>query len=189
MPGNKKKLPELNAAPMADIAFLLLIFFLVVTTFDTDKGIQRKLPPMPEGEPPEVDINQRNVFIVLVNAADELLVEGEPMDVDRLQEETKEFIVNPQNRQDLAESPKEAVISLKNDRGTSYDMYIQVQNELTAAYNEIRNEYSQQEWGVAYEALQEAAGDENETAKKRLKEVKEKYPMKISEAEPEKTGG
>ena len=186
MPSNndKKKIPELNAAPMADIAFLLLIFFLVVTTFDTDKGIQRKLPPMPEGPPPKVDVNQRNVFIVLLNAADKLLVEGEPLEVSQLKEKAKRFILNPTNSKDLSESPKEAVISLKNESGTSYDMYIQVQNELTEAYNEIRNDYAQREYGVSYYKLQENK-ESLEGAKKKLKAIKEKYPMKISEAEPE----
>ncbi len=185
MPSNndKKKIPELNAAPMADIAFLLLIFFLVVTTFDTDKGIQRKLPPMPEGPPPKVDVNQRNVFIVLLNAADKLLVEGEPMEIDQLKEEAKRFILNPNNSKELSESPQEAVISLKNESGTSYDMYIQVQNELTEAYNEIRNDYAQREFGISYYKLQE--NKRQQSAKKKLKDIKEKYPMKISEAEPE----
>lgn len=182
---DKKKIPELNAAPMADIAFLLLIFFLVVTTFDTDKGIQRKLPPMPEGPPPKVDVNQRNVFIVLLNAADKLLVEGEPLQISQLKDKAKRFILNPNNNKDLSENPKEAVISLKNESGTSYDMYIQVQNELTEAYNEIRNQYSKRKYGISYYKLQENK-ESLEGAKKKLKAIKEKYPMKISEAEPEK---
>ena len=185
MPSNsdKKNIPELNAAPMADIDFLLLIFFLVVNTFDSDKGIQRKLPPMPEGPPPKVDVNQRNVFIVLLNAADKLLVEGEPMEIDQVKKKTKRFILNPTNSKDLSESPQEAVISLKNESGTSYDMYIQVQNELTEAYNEIRNDYAQRKFGISYYKLQE--NKEEEAAKKKLKDIKDKYPMKISEAEPE----
>lgn len=181
---DKKKIPELNAAPMADIAFLLLIFFLVVTTFDTDKGIQRKLPPMPEGPPPKVDVNQRNVFIVLLNAADKLLVEGDPLEVSELKRKAKRFILNPTNSDELAESPQEAVISLKNEPGTSYDMYIQVQNELTEAYNEIRNDYAKRKYGISYYKLKENKED-MAGAKKKLKTIKEKYPMKISEAEPE----
>lgn len=178
----KREIPEINAASMADIAFLLLIFFLLVTTIASDKGIVRKLPPMPEGPPPKVDVNQRNVFIVLVNSQDKLLVEGDPMDVRDLKQRTKDFILNPMNSKDLAEDPTEAVVSLKADRGTSYDMYITVQNELTAAYNEIRDKEAERMYGVSFSALEEA-GD-----KKKVREIKDKFPMKVSEAEPENTG-
>lgn len=171
---------------MADIAFLLLIFFLVVTTFDTDKGIQRKLPPMPEGEPPKVETKDKNVFIVLVNSQDQLLVEGDPLDVSQLKEKAKKFI--DRRTTALADKDDDPVISLKNDRGTSYDLYIQVQNELTAAYNELRNRYAQGKHDVSYYKLQEEQEDSDD-AKRLLKEIKEKYPMKISEAEPEKVGG
>lgn len=160
---------------MADIAFLLLIFFLVTTTINTDRGIVRKLPPMPEGPPPDVQINDRNVFIVLVNAADQLLVEGEELSVDKLREKTKQFVLNPADRPDLAENPQEAVVSLKADRGTSYDMYIQVQNELTAAYNEIRDEKARQKFGVSFDQLPKDKQDK----------IQDEYPKKISEAEPE----
>lgn len=183
MAQQKRKLPEFNAASMADIAFLLLIFFLLVTTIQTDKGIVRKLPPMPEGPPPEVNIRQRNVFIILVNSRDKLLVEGEFTDIGELKRKTKEFILNPYKRKDLAESPEEAVISLKADRGTSYDMYIQVQNELTAAYNEIRKEVSQRLYGVTFEELKKM-GEE-----KKVDRIQDNYPMQISEAEPENVGG
>lgn len=175
----KKGLPEINAASMADIAFLLLIFFLLVTTIDTDKGLQRKLPPIPEGPPPPVEINDRNVFIILVNAQDNLLVEGDPMEVSELREATKEFIMNPMGLSNLAEAPTEAVVSLKNDRGTSYDMYIQVQNELTAAYNELRNEAALERYGKRFDEL---TRDEAEV-------IGDLIPMKVSEAEPEEIGG
>ncbi len=173
-----KKIPEINAASMADIAFLLLIFFLLVTTIDTDKGIIRKLPPMPKGPPPEVEVHDRNVLVVRVNAFDQLMVEGDIIPIEQLRERTKEFILNPNHSPDLAESPQKAIVSLKNDRGTSYDMYIQVQNELTAAYNEIRDEYAMQRYGKPYDAL----------PKRLQKEVRKLFPMKISEAEPEQTG-
>ncbi len=180
---SKKKhrsLPEINAGSMADIAFLLLIFFIVATTMDTDSGILTKLPPMPEeDQEPPPDINQRNVLEVLVNASDQLLVEGEWTDVSNLRTLTKEFIVNPAKREDLPESPTKAVVSLQNDRGTSYDMYIQVQNELKAAYNEVRNEESQNKYGKLFEEL---------TSDQR-KEVQNTYPIKISEAEPKDIGG
>lgn len=184
MSKDSRKLPEINAASMADIAFLLLIFFLLVTTIDTDKGIIRKLPPIPEGPPPKVDINQRNVFIVLINSADKLLVEGEYMKVGDLKDATKKFILNPNNDPNLSDDPTKAVVSLKNDRGTTYDMYLTVQNELTAAYDEIRDEASRKMYGVGYDEL-----DENDPADKRkIKKIKDMYPMKVSEAEPESVG-
>ena len=184
MASNKRKIPQPNAAPMADIAFLLLIFFLVVTTFESDKGIQRKLPPMPEGKPPEVEAKDKNVFVVLVNAADRLLVEGEPTDISQLKDKAEKFIENRtaalRNKDD-----KDPIISLKNERGTSYDIYIQVQNELTEAYNEIRNRYAETKYGVTYYKLREEKG-ESRDVDRMLKDIKEKYPMIISEAEPEK---
>ncbi len=186
MPQDKRKLPEFNAASMADIAFLLLIFFLLVTTIKTDKGITRKLPPLPEGPPPKVDVNQRNVFIVLVNAQDKLLVEGEPAKISDLKRRAKRFILNPNNSKELSEDPTEAVISLKSDRGTSYDMYIQVQNELTATYNEIRNDVAQRRFDVSWQKLKQ--NDDRAKYKKMINKIKEDYPMKISEAEPENVG-
>jgi len=119
---------EINAGSMADIAFLLLIFFLVTTTMDVDTGISRKLPPPLRGDEKPPDINERNIFTVLVNSRDKLMVEGKPCDIRMLRERTKEFMSNPQNRDDLPEMiskeipglgvvrvPKNAVISLKND--------------------------------------------------------------------------
>ena len=123
---------EVNAGSMADIAFLLLIFFLVTTTIDTDKGISIKLPPMPEENQPKNDIRikERNVLQVLVNANDMLLVDGQPSDIKELKRLAKDFIDNPSKNPELSESPQKAIISLKNDRGTSYNIYIQVHNEL-----------------------------------------------------------
>jgi len=187
MPSNKRKVPEPNAAPMADIAFLLLIFFLVVTTFDSDKGIQRKLPPMPEGKPPVVETKNKNVFIVLVNAQDQLLVEGEPLSISLLKDRAKTF-VDKRTRALASKDDKDPIVSLKNDRGTSYDTYIQVQNELTEAYNELRNRYAERKFGISYYKLQEEQ-ENSEDAKRMLKDIKTKYPMKISEAEPQKVGG
>ncbi|MFM7032377.1 MAG: ExbD/TolR family protein, partial [Bacteroidota bacterium] len=126
---------EVNAGSMADIAFLLLIFFLVTTTIDTDKGISIKLPPMPEENQPKNDIRikERNVLQVLVNANDMLLVDGQPSDIKELKRLAKDFIDNPSKNPELSESPQNAIISLKNDRGTSYNIYIQVHNERKAA--------------------------------------------------------
>lgn len=166
--------PEINASSMADIAFLLLIFFLVTTTIDVDKGITVKLPPWSD-EPPETQkLKTRNVYSVLVNANDELLVRGEPMMVRDLKENAKVFIINPQKLDNMSESPKNAIISLKNDRGTSYGSYLSVYNELKAAYNEIWEEKAQQLYGSSY--------DELPFDKK--KELRGNIPLVISEAEP-----
>ncbi len=170
---------EINAGSMADIAFLLLIFFLVTTTIDVDKGITVKLPPWSD-EPPEIQqLKTRNVFSVLVNAQDQLLVRGELADIDDLRERAKEFIVNPQRRDDLSTNPKNAIISLKNDRGTSYKQYVAVYNELKAAYDELWDEECQRLYGIPY-------SDDLPTAYKRA--IKEKIPMVLSEAEPTNFG-
>ncbi len=197
----KRPLPEIQTASMADIAFLLLIFFLVSTTMDTDIGLFRKLPPMPEDEQLEQEeIKERNIFVVLVNKENQLLVENELMDIRQLRGAAKEFISNPDNSLKLPEKvpteipyfgtipiTKYHVISLQNDRGTSYGTYIAVQNELTAAYNELRNELAVQKFGVKYDEL---GDDEEEGTKDARKEAIEKiYPLRISEAEPKNIGG
>lgn len=172
-----RAVPEVNAGSMADIAFLLLIFFLVTTTIDTDKGIAIKLPPMPEENQPQNDIRikERNVLKVLVNANDMLLVDGEPTDIKELKRLTKDFIDNPSQNPDLAESPQKAIVSIKNDRGTSYNLYIQVHNELKAAYNELRDQRAKQLYGRVLDKLPES----------RQNEIKDYYRQVISEAEPE----
>ena len=190
----KRELQEINAGSMADIAFLLLIFFLVTTTMDTDAGIVRKLPPMPENaqQMDDVQIRERNIFVVLVNRDNQLLVEGEPMQMIDLREAAKEFIVNPNDEDDLPakeikefdifgpmEVTSKHVISLRNDRGTSYETYIAVQNELAAAYNELRDELSLRKFGKKFNDLDEEKQDA----------IEDVYPMKISEAEPKNVGG
>lgn len=170
---------EINAGSMADIAFLLLIFFLVTTTIEVDKGILVKLPPWSD-EPPEITkLKTRNVFSVLVNAQNQLLVRGEQVDIKELREKTKEFIANPERREDLAESPKNAIISLKNDRGTAYETYLLTYNELQAAYNELWNDEANKLYGTDYT-------DDMPFAQK--KEIKTKIPFVISEAEPTSFG-
>jgi biopolymer transport protein ExbD len=173
--------PEVNAGSMADIAFLLLIFFLVTTTIDTDKGISIRLPPMPEENQPEdnLKLKERNVLKILVNSADQLLVDGKLVNIKELKKTTKNFIDNPSKDATLAESPQKAVISLKNDRGTSYNTYIQVHNELKAAYNELRESKAQAEYGRPLEKLTKEQGDE----------IRDYYRQVISEAEPEDAGG
>jgi len=166
---------EVNASSMADIAFLLLVFFLVTTTMNPDTGITVKLPPWSEDDAEEVKLNKRNVFAVLVNANNELLVRGEPEDIGSLRERAKEFIANPTHRADLAEAPYKAIISLKNDRGTKYATYLAVYNELKAAYRELWDTESQRLYGVPY--------SEDLTTEQK-KKIRSKYPFILSEAEP-----
>ncbi len=169
---------EINAGSMADIAFLLLIFFLVTTTIDVDKGVLVKLPPWSE-EPPEVEkMKTRNVYSVLVNAQNQLLVRGEPASVETLKDNTKEFIINPKRREDMAEHPTKAIISVKNDRGTSYKTFLEVYNELKAAYNELRNEEAQKRHGKEFQFL----------GKDQQRAIRADIPLVISEAEPTNFG-
>ncbi|MEA3444592.1 MAG: biopolymer transporter ExbD [Bacteroidota bacterium] len=188
-----RETPEINGGSLADIAFLLLIFFLVTTTMDVDSGLSRKLPPMPEKNQVDDDkqIKERNVFIVLINSKNQLQVEGKLLSIENLKDKAKEFIANPLDKEELpAKTLKEipffgnymvskGIISLQNDRGTAYETYIAVQNELAAAYNELRDEISMQRFGKNYGALKD---DEREA-------VKDIYPQRISEAEPRNIGG
>lgn len=192
----KRASPEINASSMADIAFLLLVFFLVTTTMDTSFGLMRKLPPpLLQDQPDPPPIRDRNVFVVLANANDQLLVEGDLMDITELREAAKEFIANPMNKEELPEKKaievpffgtyqvSKQVISLQNDNGTSYNLYIQIQNELAAAYNELRNELAISKFGVSYDELLKR-GDEE-----KVKAIRKVYPQRISEAEPQDVGG
>ena len=142
---------EVNAGSMADIAFLLLIFFLVTTTILEDSGILVKLPEWSDEPPEDVQLNSRNIYSVLVNANNDLLVRKNPMAVRDLREDTKLFITNPNNDPTLSDSPTQAIVSLKNDRGTSYKAYMEVYNELRAAYNEIWDEQAQIRYGKNYD--------------------------------------
>ena len=174
----ERKAPEVTAGSMADIAFLLLIFFLVTTTIAVDKGVLVKLPPWSNEPPPEMKLNTRNVYSVLVNANNELLVRGEPKDIKNLREDTKIFIMNPRKLEDMAEKPTKAIISLKNDRGTKYETYLEVYNELKAAYNELREEESQKKHNKSYEFI----------TRDQQKEIRNEIPLVISEAEPTNFG-
>lgn len=166
---------EVNAGSMADIAFLLLIFFLVTTTIAEDKGIRILLPPWSDEKPDITQLNKRNVFSVLVNAQNQLLVRGEPTEVRNLRERAKEFIINPQHKEDLAESPDGAIISLKNDRGTSYATYLKVYNELKGAYDELWDDLAMKKYGQPYD-------DELTRAQKQA--IQDEIPLVLSEAEP-----
>jgi biopolymer transport protein ExbD len=169
---------EINAGSMADIAFLLLIFFLVTTTMAEDKGILVKLPPWSDQEPDITRLKERNVFSVLVNASNQLLVRGEQTQIEDLKERTKEFISNPAKRKDLSENPKKAIISLKNDRGTSYETYLSVYNELQAAYAELREDEALKRYGKGYL---------NCSVTER-RAIRNDIPLILSEAEPTSFG-
>lgn len=187
-----RKTPEIPSASMADIAFMLLIFFLVATTMDVDSGLERVLPQMPpevqEDTPP---IKERNVFSVLLDQYDRLMVEGEIMRVEDLRDKTKEFMTNPRGIETLPETKlteiplignvevTRGIISLRNDHGTQYGMYISVQNELVAAINELRDDLSTQKFGKDYA---------NCTSEQR-EAIRAAIPSRISEAEPKTVGG
>ena len=190
----KKKVPEVNSSSTADIAFLLLVFFLCTTTMAVNKGLARRLPPPVPAEQKTEDLKakERNVFVVLLNSNDQLLVQGEYTEVSELKDKAKEFIKNENNAENLPEKEvieveyfgnvavtKNHVISLQNDRGTSYAAYINVQNELVAAYNELRNDLAKAKFGQIYDDLQED----------QQKAIQKIYPQKISEAEPKNYGG
>ena len=195
MARSKKEMPELNGAGMSDISFLLLSFFLMTSNMDQTSGLQRRLPPMPDVTTPDRDkpqIKTRNVYQVKINQWDALFAGGSPMDLNMLREEVKNFILNPTNSPDKPEKTEqnipgvgnypvsEAVISLQNDRGTSYEMYIKVQNELVAVYNELREEFSLAQFGgKAFNQLTEEEQDI----------VRKVYPQRISEAEPKDISG
>ena len=187
---DKRKIPEINAGSMADIAFLLLIFFLVATTMNTDTGIQRVLPPWVEtaDAPP---IKERNLMQVKVTQYDQIQVQGKLVHLSQVKDLAKDFILNVGDSEELPEKVvtdielvgsypvSEGVISLQNDRGTSYDMYIKVQNELTRAFNEIRDNVARERFGASFEELDEA----------KRKAIQKAVPPKISEAEPKNIGG
>lgn len=152
---HRRALPEVNASSMADIAFLLLVFFLVTTIIDTEKGITVKLPPFDQHQPPQ-PITERNLFSVRVNFANQLFVENEPAQVHGLRALAKMFILNPSKDPALAISPTQAVVSLQNDRSTSYSTYLTVYNELKAAYHEIWDEAAAQRFGSRFDELSRA---------------------------------
>ena len=189
---NKKKTPGINASSMADIAFLLLIFWLTTTTMNSDKGLQRRLPPMPEegAQQEDVKISRRNIIQVKINSSDRIIAGGEIMDISMVKDKVKEFITNPANLETMPEKEmkqiegfgeypvSKGVVSLQNDRGTSYNAYLQVQNELARAFNEIRDDFARQNFGTVYNNLDE----------EKQKIVREAIPLSISEAEPKDVG-
>ena len=194
MAKGKRKVPDINSSSTADIAFLLLIFFLITTSMDTDRGLARRLPPPPEQNQKNDDIKlkERNVLQVFLNMNDQLMCGNDYITTDQLRAKAKEFIANPYNDETKPEKhakdipffgnmmiTEKHVISVQNDVGTSYQAYIDVQNELVAAYNELRNELGKAKFGKLY----------NECNEDEQKAIREYYPQKISEAEPKKYGG
>ena len=205
MARKKREVPEVNSSSTADIAFLLLIFFLITTSMDTDTGLVRRLPPPPDPNQQEEDVKVkgRNVLVISVNMNNEIMyyygdeakrvtvTDVQPADLRAI---AKEFIANPENKSNMpefhpADPPlpifgaypvtKNHIISVQTDRSTKYEVYFQIQNELMAAYNELRNELAREKFGKYFRDL---------TEDERLA-VTGVYPMKISEAEPKKYGG
>jgi biopolymer transport protein TolR len=202
----RKGAPEVNAGSMADIAFLLLIFFLVTTTIETDAGLDRMLPPI---EPPDTDvvIKQKNIFTVNINKNGQLLVEEQLMDIRDLRAAAIAFLDNggsPAGTPDFcnyckgkrdersSDSPQKAIISLKNDRETQYSSYITVQNELVAAYNELRNREARRLFGRDFTEMEseylnpETPSSVRDELKDKVQRVQEIFPQKLSEAETSK---
>lgn len=199
----KREAPEVNAGSMADIAFLLLIFFLVTTTIGVDQGINRLLPRY-EDDPPPVDINERNIMRVLVNKDNQLLVNEQLMEIKDLRQAAVDFLENNgdgtcgycQGKKDpnSSDNPDKAVISIMNDGQTSYKTYIAVQNELVAAYYILRDRESKKRYGVTYREMEYVYNDPASKAteglveelKPKVEKIQSLFPMRLSEAEPKK---
>jgi len=196
----RRSSPEVNAGSMADIAFLLLIFFLVTTTIETDSGISRKLPPIEEDQE-DVVIKQKNIFTVLLNGKDQILVEDELMELEDIRAAAIEFLDNGGGKGEdgcayckgkgdpgSSDNPDKAIISLKNERETSYAAYISVQNELVAAYTHLRNLRAEELYGESYSEMMKNYRDVNWPGNKvKLKEkinnLRKDYPQKLSEVQ------
>jgi biopolymer transport protein ExbD len=202
----RRETPEINAGSMADIAFLLLIFFLVTTTMDVDSGISKKLSEKPPKDYVPPVIKERNIFEVNINRNNELLVEGETMTIDELKDATVAFIDNGGGEGKIVDGvstgtcdyckgarneassdhPNKAVISVQSDRGTEYGMYIKVQNELLRAYTELRNKLALEKYNTSYDVLEKAykKDKDNEELKEKVNFIKTSYPQIVSDAEP-----
>jgi len=196
----RRSSPEVNAGSMADIAFLLLIFFLVTTTIETDSGISRKLPPIEEDQE-DVIIKQRNIFTVLLNGKDQILVEDELMVLEDVRAAAIEFLDNGGGKGDdgcdyckgdrdpsSSDNPDKAIISLKNERETSYAAYISIQNELVAAYTHLRNIRAEDLYGESYDGMMKNYRDVNwpgnkTKLKEKINRLRKEYPQKLSEVQ------
>lgn len=185
---SKKEVQEINAGSMADISFLLLIFWLTTTTMDADKGIRRQLPPMPNENEKQADVkvNRRNILQVKISKSDRIFAGSQAVDISQVKDKVVEFILNPTNSETLPEKimtnvagfgqypVSQGVVSLQNDRGTSYNAYIMVQNEIIKAYDEVRDAFAMKNFGKKYSLLDE----------EKQKIVRDAIPQTISEAEP-----
>jgi len=187
MPINKKKIPEINGGSLSDISFLMLTFFLLTTTMDTDRGLARMLPPIVEQDDFTIEVKERNVLPVLINYRNEIAVKGERIHISQLKDITVEFLENKYDLEKLPERfdteieffgvipiTKNAVISLQSDRGAQYQVYLNVQNELQAAYNELRNQKAKERFKMPYDDL-------NDDQQKAIRTI---FTQRISEAEP-----
>ncbi len=197
----KRAAPEVNAGSMADIAFLLLIFFLVTTTIETDTGLNRKLPPIEDQKTDPPVIKQKNIFTVSINGKNQLLVEEQLMELKDLRKAALEFLDNGGGSGDDAcsyckgkkdpsssDNPDKAIISLKNDRETKYSTYISVQNELVAAYNILRDRRAKDLYGMTLVEMQKNYDDVNfggnkANLKEKIEKIKIEYPQKLSEVQ------
>jgi len=196
----KRSAPEVNAGSMADIAFLLLIFFLVTTTIEVDSGINSKLPPETNEEPPIK--KQKNIFTVQMSNDGQLLVEDELMNIKDLRKAALEFIDNGggqgkdacnycSGKKDpkSSDNPKAAVISITHKRGTEYGPFITAYDQLAGAYTILRNKYAQRKFGRTFTDMEDSfknsrSSDKSEKLKAKIQEVKDAYPRIISKAEP-----
>ena len=184
----KREVQEINAGSMADISFLLLIFWLTTTTMDADKGIRRQLPPMPneKEQQSDVKVTRRNILQVKISKSDRIFAGSQAVDISQVKDKVVEFILNPTNNESLPEKVmtevagfgqypvSQGVVSLQNDRGTSYNAYIQVQNEIIRAYDEVRDAFAMKNFGKKYASLDD----------QKQKIVRDAIPQTISEAEP-----
>jgi biopolymer transport protein ExbD len=170
---------EINSSSTADIAFLLLIFFLVTTTIDADKGVYMQLPPKLDENNPPPEINQRNLLNVLVAADGSVLLDGELTNIGQIRNVVKTHVTNNGREANYSVSPDKAVVSFKTERGLPYETYIEVLDELKSAYNEIRNDFSRQQFGVEYGVYRTRLGEDDPDV------VSDTYPIKISLAEPD----
>ncbi len=204
----QRNAPAVNAGSMADIAFLLLIFFLVTTTIEVDSGIASKLPP-PIDQPIDFKQNERNIFQVIVNAENRILVNDQDIKLKDLTKEAISFLDNggatdPKNicsycrgnkDSKSSDNPKRAIISLVNDRQTSYETYIAVTNELVKAYSILRDREAQRLYNETFTSMNnrlhnwsktENDSPEYQQLEEQIKTVQELFPRNLSEAEPKK---
>ena len=203
----RRENPEINAGSMADIAFLLLIFFLVTTTMDVDSGVPMKLPEKVE-TPPDIKIKEKNIFEISINRNNQLFVDGQIMDLKDLKGAAMKFmdngagLGNPMPGEEKgtecdyckgdkdpnsSDHPNKAVISIESDRATEYGIYVSVRNEILRANSELRNRLSQDKYGMSFEELEDAfqkGGRKDEDLKKKVEDIKNSYPQIISDTDP-----